>query len=252
MLRPHRFVLICLVVFSMALLAGALRVGDASSIGGVTVLAQAVPTGGHMTDHFAKVEDVQNAVIRGDLEGMREPAKWLAEHKADQGLPATSATQISAMQNAAKRAADATDIKTAADATATMAATCGTCHRSTKVTPRMPDVPAIEGKGVQGHMLAHQRAVDFMYQGLAAPSDRLWVQGADLLKASPMAKEDFPSDPKLTDEIKAYEVKIHELAGRARKASDPKSRVMAYAEVISSCAQCHSLHGKAWGPGLPK
>jgi mono/diheme cytochrome c family protein len=50
----------------------------------------------------------------------------------------------------------------------------------------------------------------------------------------------------------ASEARVHELADRAAKASDRGARVAIYGEVIGSCASCHGLHGKVWGPGLPK
>jgi cytochrome c553 len=252
MLRPHRFVQIGLMVLPILWVTGGVPAGKGAT--GVPALqAAAQPqSASHMKQHFDQVEVVQNAVVRGDLDGVREPATWLAEHAADTSLPVKSTTQIAAMQAAAKRAAEAPDIKTAASATATMASTCGTCHRSNNVTPKMPDLPPIQGSGVSGHMLAHQRAVDYMYQGLAAPSDRLWVQGADMLKAAPLEKGSLPADAKLTEEIKAFEGKVHEIAERARRASEPKTRVLVYSEIISGCAECHGLHGKAWGPGLPK
>jgi hypothetical protein len=73
-----------------------------------------------------------------------------------------------------------------------------------------------------------------------------------MLKGAPLKKEELPNDPKLTEEIKAYESQVHQIAERARKANDPKTRVAVYSEVIAGCAECHSLHGRAWGPGVPK
>jgi mono/diheme cytochrome c family protein len=255
MLRPSRlipFTLLLPAVVWLAVPSGPARGAITTGTAVLYAAGQAAPVASHMKEHFDKVAVVHEAVLRGDLDSVREPAKWLAEHPSDQGLPPKSATQISAMQTAAKRAAEATDLKAAAAAAATMASTCGTCHRTNEVTPKMPEPKAPSGTGTAAHMLAHQQAVDYMYQGLIVPSDELWNKGADLLRSAPLAKEQLPADPKLTEEIKAFETKVHELAGRARKASDPKSRVTTYAELIGDCAQCHSLHGRAWGPGVPK
>ena len=250
MRTPTRIVAIVFVVFGAALLAASQTSPQAPAKPGSAPSGQ---TGSQMQDHFGKVELVQDAVIRGDMDSAREAARGIAEQKGNQGLPAKSDMQLEAMQKAAQRAADAKDIHMVANAVATMASTCGTCHRSSGVTPKMaaPVAPP-EGGGVAGHMLAHQQAVDYLYQGLITPSDDLWKKGAELLKASPMAKEDFPKDPQLTDEIKAFEVKTHLFANMAHKASDAKTRVGLYGELISSCAGCHALHGRIWGPGIPK
>lgn len=206
----------------------------------------------HMKEHFDKVGVMKDAVIRGDLEAMREPAKYMAEHKAD-GMPPKAASQILAMQTAAKRAAEASDINMAANAVATMASTCGTCHRATDVVVKAaPPAEPPEGDDLAAHMLAHQQAIEYLYQGLIVPSDDLWKKGAQLLRAAPMQNEKFPADVKLTEDIKAFEVKAHQFAGMADQARDPKTRVGVYGTLIASCAGCHGLHGRVWGPGLPK
>jgi mono/diheme cytochrome c family protein len=42
------------------------------------------------------------------------------------------------------------------------------------------------------------------------------------------------------------------MAGKARTATDIGTKVAFYGEYIGGCAGCHGLHGKVWGPGLPK
>lgn len=251
MFRLRRLIPTTIVVMTLAAAVGAVGFWLASdtALQAAGRTAQAAP---HMKEHFDQVGVMQNAVIRGDLEALREPAKFMAEHKAA-GMPPKAATQILAMQTAARRAAEASDINMAANAVATMASTCGTCHRATEtvVKPAAPaDPPKTED--LAAHMLAHQQAVEYLYQGLIAPSDDLWQKGAQLLRASPMQKEKFPADEKLTDDIRAFEAKTHQFADMAHKAGDPKTRVGVYGAVIASCAGCHGLHGRIWGPGLPK
>ncbi|MBI2220791.1 MAG: hypothetical protein HYU53_06245 [Acidobacteria bacterium] len=222
----------------------------------VLVAAQRKPsdpqTAGHMREHYTQVHAVEHAVIRGDLEAVKEPATWLAAHEASQELDKASAAQVSAMRQAARRAADAEDLKSAATATAAMLAACGDCHRAAAVVPPVPvpDRPAVAGS--VGHMLEHQRAVDQMANGLIVPSTGMWKEGADALKASPLRAGDLPRDPKLTREIAAAEDRVHVLADQASAAAEESARVNAYAQIISTCAQCHGLHGRIWGPGLPK
>jgi len=42
------------------------------------------------------------------------------------------------------------------------------------------------------------------------------------------------------------------MAANAKKATDIGTKVAFYGEYIGGCAGCHALHGKMWGPGLPK
>jgi cytochrome c553 len=95
-------------------------------------------------------------------------------------------------------------------------------------------------------------AVDLMYQGLVGPSDEAWKKGARQLGQSPLTLKDLPKDPKLTKEIAALVGVIHTLADKADAAVAPNARATLYGDVIATCAECHGLHGKVWGPGLPK
>lgn len=204
----------------------------------------------HMRQHFARVYEVESAIIRGDLEAVKAPAEWLAAHDPSKELDKASASQVSTMREAARRAADATDIPTAASAAADMLAACGDCHRAAGVVPA-PAVPAeVHVGGTVGHMLEHQRAVEQMAVGLIIPSQSSWSKGSVALKEAPLRSSQLPRDQKLTREIAAAEDRVHVLADQAANASEEKARRASYAQIISTCAQCHGLHGRIWGPGL--
>lgn len=239
---------------AIAVAAGALLLGAAALTASASAARQTKPshsqTAGHMREHFTKVREVEAAVIRGDLEAVHEPAQWLASHESSLELDKASASQVSTMRQAAKRAAEARDIPSAAAATAAMLAACGDCHRAAGVVPKpeLPSPPAVGG--TVGHMLEHQRAIDQMADGLIVPSAASWKRGAEALKAAPLRSSQFPRDPKLTREIVAAEDRVHVLAEQAAAAAEEPTRVNAYAQIISACAQCHGLHGRIWGPGI--
>ena len=213
--------------------------------------APAESVAAHMADHFTRVRDVEQAVIRGDLEAAQTPARWIVEHQALTNLPEGSAQYLAEMRNSASGVASTDNIGNAAIATATMVAACGNCHKAAGATPAMPDVTPAEGaEGITGHMRQHLQAVDLMYGGLAGPSDELWTKGAQMLKASPLEGSALPQE--LSDDVKASEARVHEMADRAMKAADTGAKVAIYGELIGGCASCHGLHGKVWGPGVPK
>jgi cytochrome c556 len=205
-----------------------------------------------MHDHLSRVTTMQEAVIRGDLEAVAEPANWIANHE-EAPLPAGTESFAPDVKKIAAMAAGAKDITSAATATSQLVAACGACHQAAKKAIMWPELkkPA-EGTGVAAHMLEHQWAMDLMYQGLAMPSEDAWKKGVEAFKAAPMAAKDLPKDEKLTKEIVAYEKKVHELAAKALVATDIGSKVAVYGETLASCANCHGLHGKVWGPGVPK
>jgi len=215
--------------------------------------APAVDVAKHMHEHLARVTSMQEAVIRGDMEAVVEPARWIADHQETAGLPAGTETVVADMKKSAAVVAEARDLKNAATATAMTISYCGTCHSAAKVTPVMAEMakPAASGP-MAAHMLEHQWATDLMYQGLVIPSEDRWLKGLAAMQVSPLAEKDLPKDATLTKEIAALEKRVHEMAAKAKTATDLGSKVAFYGEYLGGCAGCHGLHGKVWGPGLPK
>ena len=207
-----------------------------------------------MKEHFTRIVTIQQAVIRGDLEDVREPARWLAEHQTTGDVASPSAALLTNMRSVAKRASDAKTLPAAAGDAAALVATCGNCHAALSVRPKLPPVPDVPAgaTGTAEHMLEHQHAVDQMYQGLVGPSDDQWMKGAKELTASPLARNDLPRDPALTNDIAAAEARTHQLAEKALQTKDMNGRAAIYGEIIAGCGQCHGLHGRVWGPGVPK
>jgi cytochrome c553 len=205
----------------------------------------------HMTEHFTKVREIEQAVIRGDLEAATPAAQWILEHKEAQGLPAGTQKFVTELRNSALGVTSTDSVGNAAVATAAMVTACGNCHAAAGVTPTVPEAPAPElGTDTASHMRAHQYAVDLMYEGLIVPSAEKWAQGAEALKVAPLASADLPAD--VPQNVAAAEARVHELADRAITAQDNGAKIAIYGEIIGSCASCHGLHGKVWGPGVPK
>lgn len=207
----------------------------------------------YMTDHYSRATTIQEAVIRGDLDAAREPARWIAEHQELAGLPATVQPQVDGMRNAAKAMAQATDLKSAASATATIAVACGKCHTAMGIRPTLaPVAQTVKPESPANPMQDHLRAMDLLYDGLIGPSDESWTKGAEALKVSRLTAKEPPKDPKLAKEMQVQETRIHALANRARQSTDLAARAAIYGEFIASCTRCHVLHGRVGGAGIPK
>ena len=215
--------------------------------------APAVDVAKRMHEQLARVTTMQDAVIRGDMEASVEPAQWIADHQELAGLPAGADAVVADMKKSALVVAEARDFKNAATATAMTISYCGTCHTASKVSPAIPEAvkPTAEGP-LAAHMMEHQWATELMYQGLVMPSEERWQKGLASMQAAPLAEKDLPKDAKLTKDVAALEKKVHEMAARAKTATDLGTKVAFYGEYIAGCAGCHELHGKVWGPGLPK
>jgi mono/diheme cytochrome c family protein len=201
-----------------------------------------------MKAHYHEAIAVQDAVIRGDLSAATPAAAALAKAPTPTGLPAAAVPHAAALKAAAGRAAAATTLSAASNEVASMFTTCGACHAAAGTRPGLPVPSPSAAGGVVGHMLAHQRAVDQMLQGLVLPSAALWRQGAEGLKAAPLRRSELPRDSALTRDVIAAEQRVHRMADQAAATNDPAIRARQYAEILTTCAECHSTHRKVWGP----
>ena len=80
-----------------------------------------------MEHHFTQVSLIHEAVIRGALAALREPARLLTEIEAPRDVSDSTAPRMFP-RAAAKRAADARDVPSAAFATASLLLSCGDGH----------------------------------------------------------------------------------------------------------------------------
>lgn len=200
-----------------------------------------------MRHHFLQVTQIYEAIIRGDLAAVRQPATELAALPTPAGIPDRAIPFVEAVRAAGRRAMIATTLEEAASPLAMMLSQCGQCHRTVGIFPgpsirNYPDVG-----GIVGHMLAHQRAVDELLQGLLIPSESRWFQGAERLRTAELARSDLPSDLR-TSELRGAETAVHALADRAAEATSLADRVAVYSELSTKCAACHGLHAQIWGP----
>ena len=249
-MRHHCRLALFIAVLLVPLTAGCSSPADEPEQAPAAPAAEPPDVKTDMHDHFMRIQEIEEAIVRGDLEAAKEPARWLAEHQAAKGLPAATQPQVAALRTAARGVADAEDIAAAAKGSATLVASCGDCHKAANVSPELPaPTTAFRAAERANHMAQHQRAVELLYRGLARPSDDAWQQGAAALRESPLAAKDMPE---VSKEVVSAEAAVHALADRAKRANDRDTRVHVYGELIGNCASCHGLHGRIWGPGIGK
>ena len=237
----------------VAVAFGAATAASVSSVGSVAAGQQVRSTPerlAQMQHHFVQVGLIHEGLIRGDLPAVRASARLMADTEAPRDVAASTSQYVAAMRLGAQRAANAPDLAAGAAATVSMLLSCGECHRTagTMPAPLTPKRPSVGG--LVGHMLEHQRAADEMLEGLIIPSLSQWFSGATRLTAAPLRPEKLPPDKNLTPEVRQAEARLHQLADGALKAGSPKERGDVYAQMLTTCAGCHSLHG-VWGPRSP-
>jgi hypothetical protein len=201
-----------------------------------------------MRHHFVQASLVFEAVIRGDLAAVREPALALSVLPRPSGMPETATPYLEWIRLEGRRAAEARTLERAAETAAAMLSLCGNCHSTVGVRAATPSAPRPDVGGIVGHMLEHQRAVDAMVSGLVSPSPSSWRTGAELLQSAPLAPADIPPNVRLTADLRASEVRVHAMAEDAADAEDQNARVAVFARLIATCSTCHSEHRRIWGP----
>lgn len=229
-------------LLALLILPALLSCASGTSGGDVQTQPEAETVSAHMLMHFARAGQIQSALIMGDLEGARRPARWLAQHHIVEGLPAGTESFGNVMQSIASEIAESQTIESAAKSASRMARTCGNCHSANQAGPsfiltsRAPEAPDLPG-----HMLLHLWAVDRMWEGMIGPSDDYWISGARALaETDALDNKDFPISSAATENLAR---RVHSLAGEGVVTSEQMRRGEIYSDIISSCASCHQMLG---------
>lgn len=204
----------------------------------------------HMHGHLDQISAVKAAVIAGDLEASREPARWLAEHDEPAGMPAGWAPYVNSMQAQARVAASAVNLETVAVAVSEIARSCGDCHEATgfAVAFGFDQRPPADVQNLMTQMQRHLWAADRMWEGLIGPSDQAWQWGTDMLAEVNLSGEEIAdhSEQEAT-QVDHLVQEMRAIGVEGTTAPDGATRSAVYSKFLSLCANCHSL--TAGGPG---
>lgn len=184
----------------------------------------------HMHEHFVRLDRLQKAVVRGDLEGARGEARWLAEHEAHADLPKGWEPHIQAMRKAAQDMLSSSAGE-AAHAAARVADSCGGCHAANEARVNLgyPPFPTTEPKKVQEQV---QWVADRFWDAVVSGSDELWSQGIEGLQTVSAALK----EPKEAQAPGAAAPAWKSVLEGARGAEDRESRVKVLGDQLQACA----------------
>lgn len=238
--RARMALLVAAIIILPVLVTTALRAQAAS------------PAVERMHAHLTALTNIDYAVVRGDLDDVREMSKALLNELSMDGLPTNAQKYLGDLKGAAREAGEATTIEAAARAVGMMSAACGACHAGLG-TPIAMTAPARPPSisSVRARMLEHYYSVDMMGLGLQSPSDDHWKRGADTMRKAQVMKVTM-KDEALARDLNEAETAYKQIGVKASGARTPAERAAVYGEVLTSCGNCHSLHGRVFGPGLPK
>ncbi|MDJ0926320.1 MAG: hypothetical protein QNJ73_01620 [Gammaproteobacteria bacterium] len=205
----------------------------------------------HMHRHMSSIRAVKQFIIAGQIDGMREPAVWLAEHEPASDLPAGWEPYVTELRQHALDTAFANHLVFAAASLSEMARTCGDCHRANNVSGVVDDAtrPAPEGDSVRVQMRRHLWAADRMWEGLIGPSDNAWNDGIGVLASVDVESADIGALPEQEPKVDYLLTRVRELGELGGEADSSETRSAVYGEFLSLCADCHSWTGG--GPAVP-
>jgi cytochrome c553 len=194
-----------------------------------------------MANHFAHAALIEQAVIDGDLDGVKLNAQWLVDELPKQSMPEAWQPQLARMQAAAGEAAKSQTLVEAGAAVGRVLETCGACHLATGKGPSLPEpTPVPVGDDTTNRMLRHQWAAARMREAMISGSDERWNLGAGAVSVAPPEPCPIPDAEILDDETLALREKIYELGAKALKTSSASDRAVLYGEYLTTCASCHT------------
>lgn len=193
-----------------------------------------------MQENFIRADQLQKAIIAGDLEAAKRNGRWLATHMGTRGLPDAWIAHITAMRRAAQAVVDAPDIEGASRATAYVAGACGSCHliqlggRDLGAEP----LPRAGASKTELLMKRHQWAVDRMWDAVVSGKESRWDEAVDLLERSALSPKDFDR-PRAKPALTEYTRRLSRIVERARGARAPDVRVKVLGDFLATCSGCH-------------
>lgn len=199
-------------------------------------------TAARMAGHLRDAVRIKEAVIAGELDDVRAPARRLVEQIAADELPEAWRPHARTATRLAEAALAAGDLDAAAKAAAGLARACGECHTAladgpTFAPPGAP--PPSTAQDPKSQMARHQWAADQMYQALVGRTDATWNAAADALADAPLRLEAITADVELPEDVLRLGDRVHELGRRARTTGDWEARATIYGDFLASCAACH-------------
>lgn len=190
-----------------------------------------------MAEHHRDVVEIREAIIAGDLPGVRAPARRLREVPGP--IPESWRPYKIKEGELATRTLTARNLRDAAATAAGLVNSCGECHAAMGGGPRLPAPaapPVAISRRTQEHMLRHQWAADRMWDALVARDEAAWTAGAEVLADAPLLAEQLARVP---DDLLALNRRVHELGARARATEGWPARAGLYGEFLGTCATCH-------------
>lgn len=211
---------------------------DAVTVDGAATDGETVKQ--HMDDHFAAITELQRAIAHGRLEAAQSQAQWIVDHEEPSQVAAW-APLVTDLKKAAREVVSARDVPTASALAARLGRACSRCHEQNAAAVSFAWEPApAEGTTLAAQMKRHQWAAQRLWEGLVAPNDDVWREGATVLAGTKLDVTAASAGVPRGD-VAALAARVRTLATQAGEVTGGDERAALYGELLSTCAGCHAL-----------
>lgn len=204
--------------------------------------------GWHMRATFWDAVRARDALIEGDLTAAQRAADRIVRTDYSRMLPVDWKVGFGALQQHAAALSLAPNLSAAAQELGRMALACGECHELRARGPgRTPTVPLPweePNDSWEERMQRHELGVTQLWDGLVLPSENAWRGGTVTITRAPLSGP-MHANRRISPQLHARIEATRDLGKQARLATTYQERARIYGELISGCAQCHSLQRAA-------
>ena len=197
------------------------------------------PLHGVMHAHFVYLDDLQKAVIAGDLHQAKLSAQWIMDNRIEPA-PVSWAPFLTQLETATATVTGASNLSRASLGAAQIAGVCGACHEAHKIKPPLaPPTGTLPRSSMQQHKWAINRAWD----AVVSNSDIAWREATRAFSQAPLLPKTTIISEAERAHVQTFAQAIRELGRRAGALQDRPRRVQALSALLATCAACHTRLG---------
>jgi hypothetical protein len=192
-----------------------------------------------MHARYAAARQLEQAVARSDLESAHANARAIVALD-EPDLLRIWQPYVIGVRSAARQIELAGDSSVAALRLGELGQRCAECHEATHAPIQMQDDPRPVDDPHASRMLGHQWAALRMWEGLIAPSQARWNEGALALTTVPLNLVAEAVTPTHEDDVDDV-AKIRSYARLAPAATTDARKAQLFGALLESCAHCHAV-----------